>query len=108
MSDFFRACMDGARMDQAVSPISYEKLRVQSTEVDADEGGNVELASDVRDELEKAISQFFEVASPELIGPDSRPDLNVALNQCDGSGDLDCSQHFLEHLSFSDVRCRRA
>jgi hypothetical protein len=91
VSYFLGACVEGARVDQAVTPIGHEELGTQSAEVDADKGGDVELAGDIRDKFEKTISWFFEVVCPELIRPDPRPDLNVALNQCDGGGYLYCS-----------------
>jgi hypothetical protein len=45
-----------------------------------DKGSDVELASDIRNELEKVISWFLKVMLPKLIRSDPRPNFNVAFN----------------------------
>lgn len=68
---FFGPRMKRAGVNQAVTPIGYEKLGTRGHEVNADEGGNVKLSCQIGDEFEELIAQFLKVVIPFRAGKHS-------------------------------------
>ena len=69
---FFRPSMQQSRVDRTVLTVSHEELGIRVLQVYAHEGGYVELAVFVGDDLEEVVVWLFKVMVPTFIRDCSR------------------------------------
>ena len=64
MGGLFRSGMERAGVNRAISAVRHEELGAVDHKVNADKGGNMQLAGWIGNKFEEPISQVFEVAEP--------------------------------------------